>query len=155
MEQTLSLHSVNNTVNAPHNFLRRPGVMASTVTTVGTMTGTAALAMSQAPWWVVAVLAGTGLLAAMVLGVLRIMFPQESQDRLKWWQSLWQHQEKAVPPHTAVSRAARCPQRCRHQIARRRPGPPGWGGDPELAATERYLPLWLLARPSGSAVWGS
>jgi hypothetical protein len=55
---------------------------------------TTALAMDKAPWWVIAVLAGAGLLAGMMLGVLRIMLPQESQDRLKWWQSLWRHQEK-------------------------------------------------------------
>ena len=45
------------------------------------MGGVAALAVDKAPWWVIAAVAGGGTL----LGVVQTVFPQESQDRLKWW----------------------------------------------------------------------
>jgi hypothetical protein len=43
-----------------------------------------------APWWV-------GLLCvipSMVVEVLRLVLPQESQDRLSWWQGYWAHKER-------------------------------------------------------------
>jgi hypothetical protein len=56
------------------------------------MGGVAALAVDKAPWWVIAAVAGGGTL----LGVVQTVFPQESQDRLKWWQSRWRHKENGI-----------------------------------------------------------
>jgi hypothetical protein len=45
------------------------------------VSGQAGLRMTGGPWWAVALLAVLGLAVA----ALRIVFPQDSPDRLEWW----------------------------------------------------------------------
>ena len=61
------------------------------------MSGVTALVLDQAPWWAVAAIAVIGAL----LGAVQAIFPQESQDRLKWWQSRWRHKERQIASRKA------------------------------------------------------
>lgn len=49
--------------------------------------GLPALAYAGAPWWVISALMGTSFL----LGLVQATFPQESSDRLDWWQDRRRH----------------------------------------------------------------
>lgn len=47
--------------------------------------GPAALAYVEAPWWMIAAVIAAGLAVECVHAV----FPQDSPDRLAWWQNRW------------------------------------------------------------------
>jgi hypothetical protein len=84
--------------------------MATTFATAGTTGGgMTALSLAKAPWWVIAVVAGGGLLLGilqtLLLGILQTVIPQESGDRLEWWQSLWDHRERRTK-HPQTNTAA-------------------------------------------------
>jgi len=88
--QTAALHLGRCAVSAAQRPSRRRGTVATAVTAGGTASGAAVLLVDKAPWWVVA----TVLAGGTLLGVIQAVFPQESQDRLGWWQSRWRHQER-------------------------------------------------------------
>lgn len=66
----------------------------------------AGVRLAGGPWWAVLVLAVLGLAAAC----LRIVFPQDSPDRLSWWRGLWRRrrviQDRAVWCAALPGRAA-------------------------------------------------
>lgn len=53
-----------------------------------------ALAATMPTWWSVVLL----LLPLALVAALHAVFPQQSADRLAWWQSRWQEQRLRRPP---------------------------------------------------------
>jgi hypothetical protein len=70
----------------------REGVGAARALIAGTAaTGTlTALAIAHAPWWAIFVAAAGGT----AVGVVQMVFPQDSRDRLDWWRDRRRYQER-------------------------------------------------------------
>ena len=54
---------------------------AAASSAIGLSTTGIVIALTQAPWWIAAMLIPAALLCALV----RMVFPQKSTDRLEWW----------------------------------------------------------------------
>jgi hypothetical protein len=64
-------------------MLRRPPALSASALS---LTGVPLVdAFTDLPTWTVVLL----LVLATVISTLRIVFPQQSKDRLAWWQGLW------------------------------------------------------------------
>ncbi|WP_371571288.1 hypothetical protein [Streptomyces canus] len=66
--------------------------------------GSLAATLAGAPWGIVLAVALSGLLIVLVQSVVQGMIPQDSADRLSWWQAYWNHRR-------ARSRATALPER--------------------------------------------
>lgn len=70
--------------------MNRRGV--ETVLPGATMASVGGPVAAHAPWWTVLLLCG----AAAAYGVLRMVFPQESADRLAWWKNRREYQTRRI-----------------------------------------------------------
>ncbi|MEU8470604.1 hypothetical protein AB0F30_22355 [Streptomyces sp. NPDC029006] len=63
-----------------------------------------AAALAHAPWGVVLTVALAGLLVTLVQSAITGTIPQDSADRLTWWQTYWTHRRERTrldtPPDT-------------------------------------------------------
>ncbi|MGW6927537.1 hypothetical protein ACWGA9_40820 [Streptomyces sp. NPDC054950] len=64
--------------------------------------GSLAASLAGAPWGMVLAMALTGLVVVLVQSLVHGTMPQESSDRLTWWQAYWTHRRRsgqsATPP---------------------------------------------------------
>ncbi|MGR6975085.1 hypothetical protein ACU639_36860 [Streptomyces cynarae] len=62
--------------------------------------GSLAASLAGAPWGVVLAVAVTGLVTVLVQSLIQGTIPQESADRLAWWQTYWTHRHQSSRPNT-------------------------------------------------------
>ncbi|MEU6595398.1 hypothetical protein ABZ923_40435 [Streptomyces sp. NPDC046881] len=62
--------------------------------------GSLAASFAGAPWAVVLAVALTGLATVLVQSVIHGTIPQDSADRLSWWQAYWTHRRDRSRPNT-------------------------------------------------------
>ena len=77
------------------------------------------------PWWAEFAVAALALLTMCLRSLtmcLRIMFPQDSADRLAWWRDLVWWRDRGRPRRHSMRRSTR---RCEHEPAGGRVGEPG------------------------------
>ena len=60
--------------------------------------GSLAAALAGAPWQMVLVVALAGLVVVLVQSLVHGTMPQESADRLTWWQAYWRRRDPTRPP---------------------------------------------------------
>ncbi|MFF1404965.1 hypothetical protein [Streptomyces sp. NPDC058294] len=56
--------------------------------------GSLAASLAGAPWGVVLAVALTGLFTVLAQSVIHGTIPQDSADRLTWWQTYWTHRRE-------------------------------------------------------------
>ncbi|MFE2585861.1 hypothetical protein [Streptomyces sp. NPDC059378] len=66
--------------------------------------GSLSSTLAGAPWGIVLVVALAGLLIVLAQTAIQGLIPQNSPDRLAWWQNYWSHrkahtQDPAPPQH--------------------------------------------------------
>jgi len=69
---------------------RRAAIGSGALAIGGTAGCVSALVHVGAPWWVIVVVA----VSASVVGVVQLVFPQDSHDRLDWWRDRRRHRER-------------------------------------------------------------
>ena len=70
--------------------MKRGGSAALSMHVLGTggaAVGVGALVYASAPWWVVTVYVG----CCAAVSTVAMVFPQDSQHRLSWWERRWEH----------------------------------------------------------------
>lgn len=60
--------------------------------------GSLATALAGAPWPMVLTVALAGLVVVLVQSIVHGTMPQESADRVIWWQGYWTHRRHNTPP---------------------------------------------------------
>jgi hypothetical protein len=78
----------------------RSRVLPLLASATGTALPPAALAYIGAPWWALLLASLPGILAGVVALILGAVVPQDSADRLAWWQALFDYRSRsrqAVP----------------------------------------------------------
>jgi cell division protein FtsW (lipid II flippase) len=68
-----------------------------------------ALEFAGAPWWVIALVVSVMLIVGGGVTLVQTVIPQESSDRLAWWQDRRAHQERLRNSATRIPRARRSP----------------------------------------------
>ncbi|MFD8376559.1 hypothetical protein ACFV2Z_38415 [Streptomyces sp. NPDC059688] len=77
----------------------RPSRTASLAGAGVSSVGSLAASLAGAPWGIVLAVALAGLLVVLVQSVIHGAMPQESADRLTWWQAYWTHRRHSNQPH--------------------------------------------------------
>ncbi|MET9914946.1 hypothetical protein ABZZ74_51280 [Streptomyces sp. NPDC006476] len=62
--------------------------------------GTLAASLAGAPWGMVLTLALAALVVVLVQSVIDGLIPQDSADRLTWWNSYWTYRQRRGRPGT-------------------------------------------------------
>ncbi|MCF3136909.1 hypothetical protein [Streptomyces olivochromogenes] len=97
-EPTLTPFTSSPQPNAQPRPSRAAALAGVGVSSVGSL----AASVAGAPWGVVLAVALSGLFIVLVQSVIQGMIPQDSGDRLTWWQAYWEHRRQraqgSAPP---------------------------------------------------------
>ncbi len=74
----------------PNGQSRLSGTTALAGAGIGSV-GSLAASLTHAPWGVVLAVALAGLLVTLAQSAISGTIPQDSADRLSWWQTYWNH----------------------------------------------------------------
>lgn len=77
----------------------RVGRIAPALGVVGTASPLGALAWLGVPWGIIAII----VVLASTAACLNAVFPQNSRDRLEWWQALWAWRLQRAADRTSKS----------------------------------------------------
>ncbi|WP_327188271.1 hypothetical protein [Streptomyces sp. NBC_01334] len=75
---------------------RVPALAGAGLGNVGALT----LTLAGAPWGIVLAVALTGLVIVLVQSLVQGTIPQDSPDRLAWWQHYWNYRRTQPQTHT-------------------------------------------------------
>ncbi|MEU1404804.1 hypothetical protein ABZ471_20960 [Streptomyces sp. NPDC005728] len=88
------------TPTAQANRQSRPSRTTALVGAGISSVGSLAASFAGAPWGVVLTVALTGLLTVLAQSVIHGTIPQDSADRLTWWQAYWTHRRERTRLNT-------------------------------------------------------